>query len=81
MEGEIKALLEETINQIRDDMGIVVLEGQIGEEHIHRLKKTYWGKRSWARGYFVSSVGIDEETIKQCIKNQRDDTPNNQMKL
>ena len=39
------------------------------------------GQHFWARGYFVSSVGINEETIRQYIKKQRDDTPDNQMKL
>ncbi|MDP2923259.1 MAG: IS200/IS605 family transposase [Candidatus Omnitrophota bacterium] len=50
-------------------------------EEFPELKKTYWGKHFWARGYFVSSVGIDENTIKQYIKNQREDTSDNQMKI
>lgn len=29
------------------------------------IKKRYWGQHFWARGYFVSSVGIDEETVKK----------------
>jgi putative transposase len=32
-------------------------------------KKPYWGNHFWARGYnFVSTVGIDEEKIKQFLK-------------
>lgn len=27
-------------------------------------KKPYWGNRFWARGYFVNTVGLDEEMIK-----------------
>ena len=112
LEGGIKTLVEKTINQICDDMGIIILEGEIGKEHLHmcvsappkhspseimkrikgitserlfrefpKLKNTYWGKHFWARGYFVSSVGINEETIRQYIKKQRADTPDNQMKL
>jgi putative transposase len=34
------------------------------------LKKRYWGQHFWARGYFVSTVGADEETIKKYIKEQ-----------
>jgi len=35
------------------------------------LKKTYWGTESiWSSGYFVSTVGINEDIIKQYIENQ-----------
>ncbi len=35
------------------------------------LKKTYWGTESiWSSGYFVSTVGINEDVIKQYIENQ-----------
>lgn len=33
-------------------------------------EKPYWGNHFWARGYFVSTVGIDEETIKRYVKYQ-----------
>jgi len=33
-------------------------------------QKPYWGNHFWARGYFVSTVGIDEETIKRYVKYQ-----------
>jgi putative transposase len=34
------------------------------------LEKRYWGRQFWARGYFVSTVGmIDQETIQNYIKN------------
>jgi putative transposase len=36
----------------------------------------------WARGYFVSTVGQDEEVIRQYIRNQeREDERLEQMKL
>ncbi len=34
------------------------------------IRKRYWGQRFWARGFFVSSVGIDEEVIKKYIQDQ-----------
>ena len=35
------------------------------------LKKVYWKENIvWSRGYFVSSVGIDEETIKRYVEYQ-----------
>jgi putative transposase len=33
-------------------------------------KKPYWGNHFWSRGYFVSTVGIDEEKIKRYVKYQ-----------
>jgi putative transposase len=33
-------------------------------------KKNFVGQHFWARGYFVSTVGRDEETIREYIRNQ-----------
>ena len=33
-------------------------------------KKPYWGNHFWARGYFVSTVVIDEELIRRYVKHQ-----------
>lgn len=33
-------------------------------------KKPYWGNHFWGRGYFVSTVGLDEEMIKRYVKYQ-----------
>ena len=33
-------------------------------------QKPYWGNHFWARGYFVSTVGIDEDVIKRYVKYQ-----------
>ena len=33
-------------------------------------KKPYWGNHFWARGYFVSTIGIDEELIKRYVRHQ-----------
>jgi putative transposase len=33
-------------------------------------KKNFTGQNFWARGYFVSTVGTDEEIIRECIKRQ-----------
>jgi putative transposase len=35
------------------------------------LDKVYWGQEGiWSRGYFLSTVGIDEATIKKYIEMQ-----------
>ena len=37
-------------------------------------KRNFVGQHFWARGYFVSTVGRDEEVIRQYIKNQEVNT-------
>ena len=36
-----------------------------------KLEKQYWGRHLWARGYFVSTVGITDDIIRQYIQKQR----------
>ncbi len=36
-------------------------------------RKNFVGQHFWARGYFVSTVGIDEETIRAYIKAQEEE--------
>jgi len=50
-----------------------VLKGK-SAEYLRRdfpdLSKRYWGLHIWARGYFVSTVGIDRNVIKKYVKEQ-----------
>jgi putative transposase len=40
-------------------------------------KRNYVGQHFWARGYYVSTVGRDEATIREYIRNQeKEDTMN-----
>jgi len=45
--------------------------------HIARMylgqKQNFTGMHFWARGYYVSTVGADEETIANYIRNQEDE--------
>ena len=36
-------------------------------------KKPYWGNHFWSRGYFVSTVGLDEEMIRRYVKYQENE--------
>jgi putative transposase len=36
-------------------------------------KKPYWGNHFWARGYFVNTVGLNEEMIKRYVKYQEEE--------
>jgi len=39
-------------------------------------QKPYWGNHFWARGYFVSTIGLDEEMIKRYVKYQEKEEKN-----
>ena len=46
------------------------------------LKRRYWGRHFWARGYCVSTIGLDEEQIRQYVKWQlKKDQRQDQLKL
>ena len=36
-------------------------------------KRPYWGNHFWARGYFVNTVGLDEEMIRKYVKYQEEE--------
>lgn len=33
-----------------------------------KLKNRYWGRHFWAKGYCVSTVGLDEEKIRKYVR-------------
>jgi putative transposase len=38
------------------------------------LKKVYWDKKGiWGKGYFVSTVGINEEVIRKYVQSQAEE--------
>ena len=50
-----------------------VLKGKSAERlrnEFPELAKRYWGLHIWARGYFVSTVGIDSSVIQKYVKDQ-----------
>ena len=36
----------------------------------HLKQKPYWGNHFWSRGYFVTTVGVDEEIVRRYVKHQ-----------
>ena len=47
------------------------ISGRLLKKKFEYMRKAYWGIEGiWSNGYFVSTVGIDEEVIKQYIKRQ-----------
>ncbi len=54
---------------------------KIFDKHLS-LKKRYWGRHFWAKGYCVSTVGLDEVKVRKYVKWQREkDKRIEQMKL
>ena len=50
-----------------------LLKGKSAEylrKEFPELRKRYWGMHIWARGYFVSTVGIDRDVIRAYVKKQ-----------
>lgn len=48
----------------------------------HELKRRYWGRHFWSKGYCVSTIGLDEDQIRQYVRWQvHKDRKLNQMKL
>ncbi len=39
-------------------------------------QRPYWGNHFWARGYFVSTIGLDGEMIKRYVKYQEKEEKN-----
>lgn len=45
-------------------------------------QRNFTGEHFWARGYFVSTVGLDEAMVRACTQNQEEeDERYDQMKL
>jgi putative transposase len=44
---------------------------KIFDRHLE-LKKRYWGRHFWAKGYCVSTVGLDEEKVRRYVKWQQE---------
>ena len=51
-------------------------------EEFPHLKKRYWGRHFWARGYFCATVGqMTEEMIKQYLEHHFEPNPNDEFKM
>jgi len=54
---------------------------RIFRDYMH-VKRNFTGRSFWARGYCVSTVGLDEQMIREYIRNQeKEEKRQEQMKL
>jgi len=59
-----KYSVSEVIGTIKGRVAIRLLK------HVPEVRKKYWGRRFWSRGYFVSTIGVNEQIIRQYIQKQ-----------
>ena len=59
-----KYSLSELVGFLKGKSGIKILDMHV------ELKKRYWGRHFWAKGYCVSTVGLDEEQVRKYVKRQ-----------
>jgi putative transposase len=59
-----KMAVREVVGRIKGRVAIRMYK------EIPEIRKKFWGRRFWARGYFFSTVGVDEETIRKYIQHQ-----------
>ena len=53
-----------------------ILKGKSAEylaREFPELAKKYWGMHIWARGYCVSTVGMNEEVISEYVRKQQEE--------
>jgi putative transposase len=76
---ELRKALGEVFRQLAAQKEAKVEEGHLLSDHVHMLlsippngerKRNFVGQSFWARRYFVSTVGRDENAIRDYIKNQ-----------
>lgn len=54
---------------VSEVMGFVKGKSAIKMFDLHvELKRRYWGRHFWSKGYCVSTVGLDEEQIRKYVR-------------
>jgi putative transposase len=75
--------LGEIFHDLAKRKGVVIEEGHLMRDHVHMcisIPPKY--AVSDVVGYFVSTVGLDEETVKNYIRNQeKEDEHRDQLKF
>ncbi len=71
-----KYLVSQVVGYIKGKSAIHVAR------HFGERRRNFAGQHFWARGYFVSTVGRDEEVIRRYIRNQEvEDCQQDQLKF
>ena len=75
--NQYKENLRDILKQLCNYKGIEILEGHLMTDHVHmlviippNLKYKFGNRHFWSEGYYVSTVGLNEDTIKKYIQEQ-----------
>jgi putative transposase len=92
---QLRQYLGEVFRRLAEQKESRIEEGHLMPDHVHMMISIppkyavsqvvgfiKGGQSSWARGYFVSTIGRDEEVIRNYIRNlEQEDQPLEQMNL
>ena len=62
-----KYAVSQVVGYIKGKSAIYIARNYVGK------RRNLTGQHFWARGYYVSTVGIDEEAIRKYIRHQEDE--------
>ena len=62
-----KLSVSQVVGYIKGKSAIYVARQYMGKP------RNFWGEHFWARGYFVSTVGRDEKTVREYIQKQEEE--------
>ena len=73
--NQLKADIRDILKQLCSYKGVEIIEGHLMPDHIHMLvsippKMSVSNRHFWSEGYYVSTVGLNEATIKKYIQDQ-----------
>ena len=63
----LKFAVSNVIGYLKGKSAIAIARDVMGR------KKNFSGENFWARGYFVTTVGIDEEAVRKYIREQEEE--------
>ena len=71
--NQLKADIRDILKQLCSYKGVEIIEGHLMLDYIHihaNLKYKFGNRHFWSEGYYVSTVGLNEATIKKYIQDQ-----------
>src|SRR3990172_6781152 len=81
--GQLRKYLGQVLRELAMQKECKVVEGHLMGDHVHMLisippkygghRKNFVGQNFWARGYYVSTAGRDEEMVREYIRRQEEE--------
>ena len=78
--NQLKEDIRDILKQLCAYKGVEIIEGHLMPDHIHMLVSIppkmsvssfkFGNRHFWSEGYYVSTVGLNEATIKKYIQDQ-----------